>query len=507
MSETNSAIRATVIDLWFHKDLSARQIEPLVPRKKTWISETIQEYRKSDPTIDELKGFYQMVKKNKINPRDLPRIVVFKGKLDGLNFATDSLPGCLKILASFPDNSEEAVAAGLLMIDLQAEEGKTFTELTTEFPILAANVKSLREKETSLTKTVEQLEKIVPEHERLLELSKKLKERGLSNYDTLDRWIDRQRKLDELDFTEQAADSLARELAANKTTPIESAKIVTGILVEHNSLSDAISVEKRNLNELDQQVNRARSTIKDYQTSIDSMKTTLSKLNVEAESQKEAIAESQSEIDFSRAFTSLAKDPRFLTNSQIDTLSSNLQEIKRARESGLTHLSDANAQTSKESLLQGLVDIVKLDVVRKSEFEQLSEKYEILSKQSRKDKSDLNENASELTKLRLEKESMVKVDAQRGLQDLVLLGVNDVLSGFQTNFGKIPVYCICPRCKGRRGPQRIDSTNFKASFNFTCKYCSEESHPSIQQLYLTTLKLTLGAESEPPRPKYALTEE
>jgi len=403
--------------LWFHEDYTLRDIGPLVGLEKTRVWEIIQEYKKEEPSIAEIKTSFQFLKKSGVDVHDVPRVAAFKQKLDKLGFPTGRLPDCVKLLDGFGENALDALNGGLKVLALESSENKSYASIVSEFSAMSPGMKSMRTEKKELNREIEGKKDQLTNLDGLAVLHAKLNGLHITP-SKVEGFVSKHERLEELGFAEDAAVVLATQLAAFNTTPKEAAEKTTQILGKHDTLTGAITEEEGSLESIREEVIAQKELVGEWkgyseaaqeefnkqQASLDA---NLKKAKEEFDRQtkewsrklldaekrfndleKKAVDLSD-DLNFAYAFTMLSKDPAHLTVGQVDRLIERLQKVKAYKEKGLPYLSEDEARNAKGDLVKGLVGIAGADVVPKSEFNAIKKQNEKLVEDDKQLNGDL----------------------------------------------------------------------------------------------------------------------
>jgi|SRR5579872_223893 len=514
-------LKRQIIAYWI-QGLTVREIADRVGLGKTRVAELIQGYRKTEPSIDEVKEVWQLAKKNGLNLRDLPRVGVFKAKLDELDLSTEELPN-IKYLEKYGDKAPDVLQHGVKLAALEESEHKTYTQISAEYPVLASSVKSLRGEKATLLKQNEELASKIRDLQGLLNLQNQLDLLHV-NTATMNNFVAKHKKLASLGFTETSAEILGEELARKGLMPEEASEKVIEAIEKYGSIDAAIATEEDTLSSLKEDVKTQEKALAEAQKLTEKAKVDFGKLRDkldqdikdaiaheklrEEEQKKKLIAaderlamlqaksqEISEMMDFASAIDTLCRHPEHLTNLHFEVLIKRLQGIRVARNQQHWKLSEDLERSTKGDLVRGLVDIVEAEVVSKEKYDNLEQRYN----KTLSEKSALEKFVPENRRLQEELESLRKDLAYAsgiiGSSEKFIQNLSDFLAGRIEGSNHGGALYTCPGCKFHPSPRALNKENFSATLTVTCHHCDGEYHPSLEELYMTYLKFRRGLDS------------
>lgn len=274
-----------------------RQIASKTGRSTGVVSEYLQKEREKQPDLDALRKLNMDLAKARIPVPDAIRTASILRDLEkaGLDVGSDSLVGIAKLAAKYGEKLDDAIEAGFRVKNLEESEHRKFEQIAAEAKELEGRIGELNEElgrhEARLKNTKDKLGDLTVYEKLRVDLDAL----GVSAAG-LRRFVDFHRELDALGFTEGAARTLAKELGAHGSVPLEAAKVIARLLADHQSLGKTVSefeIEKR---KLEKDLERLRVELDGVQGEVKARTKQLEGITETMEGLKDTIRDQRGEV-------------------------------------------------------------------------------------------------------------------------------------------------------------------------------------------------------------------
>jgi hypothetical protein len=184
----------------------------------------------------------------------------------------------------------------------------------------------------------------------------------------------------------------------------------------------------------------------------------------------------RAQIEFAEAIASLIKDPRGIAEYDLKTLVQRFNQAQEYRTKG--YFFDGVAlEKAREGLIQGLMNIVKLDIAPKKELDGAKEQLANLS--------------TEIEKVKVEGLTIQQLTKEVKNRDTAVRFVSEGLFPIKQKERNV-IRIQCPKCEtiDTLIPNEVDSENLlqKGYIISECGNCKESSNHTFYDMYKTTMK-------------------
>lgn len=228
----------SILDLWL-KGYTYRAIEIKIGVSISSISEFISEVLKREPELSEFRDLKVALEKADASLLECLRGAKFLERLNPFNVSLDRLNPIFKLCEAV-ENPVEAAEAGLEMMALTKQTGKTYQEILDEVEAKQVDLKQaegkLEERKKDLKGTNERLEDV-----RSLErLQDTLRSLNLSP-EKLQKFVEDAKQIERNGFTPQISVILSGEFRKLGLDPAKAAEKEANLIVQHGSMENSIA--------------------------------------------------------------------------------------------------------------------------------------------------------------------------------------------------------------------------------------------------------------------------
>lgn len=240
-------MKSIILDLWL-RGYTYRTIESKTGVSISSISEVIKEVLGREPNYSELRELAVALRKANALPLECLRGAKFLEQLNSLNIFVDNLDPVLKLCKTV-ENPVEAAQAGLEMLALKEQTGKTYPEILDEWKTKQLELIQVEENLKEKIKNLEDTSKKVEDAKSLERLQDKLRSLNL-NPERLQRFVEDAEQIEENGFNIQTSVILSNELKKLGLNPVKVAEKDADLLSRHGSLEKSIESLSRSKGEL-----------------------------------------------------------------------------------------------------------------------------------------------------------------------------------------------------------------------------------------------------------------
>jgi len=320
--------RNAVVKLWLDGN-TYREIQESTKVSLGAISSVIDEERKRNPDIDELRKLKAALKEARAGVTDALRGATLLARLNNMNIPIDRIHACINLVEQYDGRAGEVLEWGQRLKELEASLGKTYQEIVSDAAQRARQAQDSEVKLENLRREEQTVKESIRDLEQLKTLNNKIGRHNIT-LPHLDALIEQNVTLQELNFTPEAAGILAFELQKLSLDPQKAAATLVSLLSQYESLQKAVGElqaqkntlqddiqakvvdqqnAKRLLNEL---VERIDILEKEFTPKREELESGIRKLETEAEAHRKEIQGLKSEEMAVR--TSLEKAQIILKN-------------------------------------------------------------------------------------------------------------------------------------------------------------------------------------------------
>lgn len=228
-----------IVELYVTGLLTIREISLQTGRSVGAISSILQEARRRDPSLDELRSFRSFLKKSNLSPIEFVRQARILEKLDAIDISIQEFSEFLKILEGHGPSREPFMKAAEDLYELERKTRKPYKQVVREY----------EEKQKFLAEAERRIDELKPEEERLrrsIRSHKELKriqdtlDQSAISADMLHSYIETHKSLGKIGFTLHIASDVAKGLSKLGMTSKEAVELLAEILAKYPDLKMAI---------------------------------------------------------------------------------------------------------------------------------------------------------------------------------------------------------------------------------------------------------------------------
>ncbi len=357
-------------------------------------------------------------------------------RLTELGLDEQTINALLELFASLekqPAKLRKYIKTALRLRELERETGKSFTVLLREYDkkfkesvkleYAISELKAKREKiEEDLKIYMEQqkltldkvnkasnLFKLLESHgistqdlELLVSAAKQLKEIGGDPAKLLEMLDARKSLLSEIEELESRKKSLEEELAAIESSKKEKEEQIAALIdaePEFNSIMEARSRLKAEVEQLEDRVNELNSKIEELTREYESLygyrgkaeeieneirqkQELLASLDEEISKKEEQVKILEEEVDAARSLLNLMQNPEIVPNEEIETLAHQLLNIVKVRKGelpALRPLEQSLTENARKRIVELILPAIRSELVPKWVFDKLEKEFKALA--------------------------------------------------------------------------------------------------------------------------------
>ena len=255
----DEACRQRILEL-YQKGFTFAEISSETSHSKSTISKVVNDAKKADPLLDDVRKLTIFMKQKKISVIECSRGANLLGRLDELGVKLAYLPTYIEALAKHGSAIQNYLESAAHLAELERQTGKDYGELIAEYEEKHRSLKQLESKLQVAEAEYSQIKESIVSIKELKEIQQKLGDNNITPR-ILDEFIERHKSLEEKGFNLDVATTLATALSKLGLNPQHSVSLLIEILKKYPHLRDCISEMTERKDTLTGETNRLKSEI------------------------------------------------------------------------------------------------------------------------------------------------------------------------------------------------------------------------------------------------------
>jgi len=225
---------------FYQKGYTFAEISSETGHSKSTISKIVNDAKKADPLLDDVRKLTIFLKQKKISLIESYRGANLFGRLDELGVKLADLPTCIQAVEKHGPNTQIYLESAAHLAELERRTGKDYGKLIAGYEEKSRSLKQLESKLQEAKSEYSQIEHSIVSINELKLIQQKLEDNNITPR-ILDEFIERHKSLEENGFNLDVATALASALSKLGLTPQQSVSLLIEILEKYPHLRDCIS--------------------------------------------------------------------------------------------------------------------------------------------------------------------------------------------------------------------------------------------------------------------------